>query len=158
SQTGPNGLSITVQDKDPTITQQMAGSLIAQFVAYDADRQLSYDNQAQTFYQGQLNAASSLVDDDNKKIDSYKRAHPDLLSDPIKQQADTELQQLNAQRDQDQMNKTSLQNTLTTILLDKAAAQQGASNNLSIQDEPSSPAPTKIESKQLMFYAVLGLG
>ncbi len=157
SQTGPNGLSITVQDKDATITQQLAKSLITQFVAYDADRQLSYDKQAETFYQGQLTAAKSLLSDDLKKVNSYLQVHPDLLNNPAKQQADAQYQQLTQQVRQDQDNVNNLQSTLTTIQLDKAAAQQGASNNLSIQDPPSTPAPAKIETKQLVFYGALGL-
>ncbi|HEV8192622.1 MAG TPA: hypothetical protein VGP82_14240 [Ktedonobacterales bacterium] len=156
SQTGPNGLSILVQDKDPAVTQQLAESLITQFKAYDADRQISYDDQAATFYQGRLTSAQTSLAEDLKQINKYVQAHPEL-SNSAKQQADAQYQQLSQQVKQDQDNITNLQGTLTSIQLDKAAAQQGASNNLSIQDPPSKPAMAKIETKQLLFYGVLGL-
>jgi uncharacterized protein involved in exopolysaccharide biosynthesis len=156
SQTGPNGLSILVQDKDPTLTQQLAKSLITQFVAYDADRQLSSDKQAETFYQGQLTAAQTSLAEDLKQINKYVQAHPEL-SNSGKQQADAQYQQLSQQVKQDQDSITSLQGTLTAIQLDKAAAQQGVSSNLITQDQPSTPALAKIESKQLVFYGALGL-
>src|SRR5262249_12643406 len=72
-------------------------------------------------------------------------------------QADAQYQQISQQITQDQDNINSLQSTLTSIQLDKAAAQSGVSNNLSIQDPPSAPGLAKIETKQLIFYAVLAL-
>jgi hypothetical protein len=125
-------------------------------VAYDADRQLSSDKQAETFYQGQLTAAQTSLAEDLKQINKYVQAHPEL-SNSGKQQADAQYQQLSQQVKQDQDSITSLQGTLTAIQLDKAAAQQGVSSNLITQDQPSTPALAKIESKQLVFYGALGL-
>jgi len=126
-------------------------------LAYDAERQLKYDDQAASFYQGQLDATRGRLAQDLKTINNYLHAHPELLNSGSKQQADTQYQQLAVQVKQDQDGAISLQGTLSAIQLDKAAAQQGASNNLSIQDPPSKPASAKIESKQLVFYGVLGL-
>ena len=125
--------------------------------AYDASRQVEYDNQAEAFYQGQLNTSKDALSADLKQVNAYVKSHPGLASDPIKQQSDAQYQQLNQQVKQDQDNVTNLQSTLTSIQLDKAAALAGASNNLSIQDSPSTPAQASIQSKQLIFYAVLGL-
>jgi uncharacterized protein involved in exopolysaccharide biosynthesis len=156
TQTGPNGLSIVVRDKDARITQQLAGSLISQFVAYDANRQVKFDEQAETFYQGQLNTARSAVATDLQKIKAYVQAHP-ALSDSFRLQADPQYEELDQKLQQDQDNVTSLQRVLTAVQLDKAAAQDGTSNNLTVQDSPSKPALAKIETKQLIFYGVLGL-
>lgn len=156
SQNGPNGLTILVQDKDPIVTQQIAKSLIKQFVSYDANRQLQYDNQAETFYQGQLTTAKNTLKVDNNQVQAYKNAHP-ALADPTKLASDAQYQQLMQQVTQDTANVTSLSSTITAIQLDAAAAKSGYSNSLTVQDEPSTPQLAAIQSKQLIFYAVLGL-
>lgn len=150
---GPDTLTVTVQDKDPLVAQQVASSFIAQVVANDNQSELDLDKQASTFFTQQLTAAKALLAQDQTRQASYETAHPEVKASP---QLDPQYQQLLAQVKQDGDNVTSLQTTLNQIGLDQAAARAGISN-IKVQDAPAFPTKTTFATKTLIFFALGGL-
>lgn len=152
---GPSALTIMVRDKNPVIAQQLANGVIKQFAIYDAGQSLQLDQQAETFYQKQLDQA---VTDQNKDIDAiqaYARANPGVRVDGAA--TDPTVQKLQNQLKIDSDRVTSFQTTLAAIRIDMEAAQSGISNNLKVQDAPSLPQKPTVQSKQLIVYGAGGL-
>lgn len=153
---GENTVTVTVDDKSPTLAQQIAVSLIQQFTTYFAQGQLDLDQKQIAFYQQQLSAAQSLVQRDQIRVSEYLQAHPNDLASTA--QVDPQLEGLQQQlsSDQDQVNKFNVQ--LSSVQFDLAAAQSGVTDIFIQKDAPRLPLKSTLHLKKLIVFPLGGLG
>jgi uncharacterized protein involved in exopolysaccharide biosynthesis len=153
---GPNVLVVTVNDKDPHLAQQIVTALLAYVQSYYQSHRQELDQQAQTFYQGQLQTAESSVAADAAKIQEYCRSHQESCS-PLAQ-IDPALSELQAQLAQDQQTANDLKSQLTAIQRDMQATDSSASTLFRVMDAPQLPTkPTLDKKKLLVTYTGGGL-
>ena len=101
---GQNTLTVSVDDKNPQLAQQIATAVLRQFTLYFSQSQLSLDTQREAFLQQQLQDAQAKVVQDQAHITQYLQQHPN--ESPNSRLNDPALNSLNQQY-------TSDQNTVT---------------------------------------------
>lgn len=145
---GPNILTVSVSDKERHLAQQIVSALLAYYMNYYQTHRLDLDQQAQTYYQGQLQTANGAVAQDSAKLQEYCRQHVDSCNSAT--QIDPTLAQLQSQLAQDQQTVTDLKSTLTTISRDMLGTSASVSELFNVLDQPSLPAKPSLEKKKLL--------
>jgi uncharacterized protein involved in exopolysaccharide biosynthesis len=154
SAVGGNTVSITVDDKDATIAQQIAAGLITVFADYFATQRLALDKKTEQFLLKEISAAKELVTQDTQRVNQYLAAHPNLTT----QSQDPTLAQLEQQLQQDETNVQMLNGRLSSVQFDEAAATTGNSQLFTVLDQPQVPTNSTLHLKKLAVYPLGGLG
>jgi hypothetical protein len=152
---GGHLVTVTVDDKNPTIALQVANALIAYSSNYAENQRLTQDQHNETFINQQLTLVQAKILTDVQKLTDYKKAHPD--SGTVGKAPDPQQQQLQDAYDTDQANYVKLHNQLVSIQYDEAAASTGTSKIFDVQDYPLLPLRTTLHLKGLIPYFGGGL-
>lgn len=153
---GQNTLTVAVDDKSAHMAQQLAQALIDQFGVYFTQGQQNWDQTQIAFFNQQLQSANDQVRQDRDRLTEYLQQHPNVLTNT--QQTDPTYQSLNQQLQSDQAQVNTLNNNLSSVNLDLAAAQSGVSNVFSEEDKPRVPLSSTLHLKKLVVYPAGGLG
>jgi uncharacterized protein involved in exopolysaccharide biosynthesis len=151
---GGNTVSITVDDKDPKIAQQLAAGLITVCADYFSQQRLTLDKKAEQFLQKEITGAKEAVTQDTQRVNQYLAAHPALTL----QSQDPTLAQLNQQLQQDLASVQTLNEKLSSVQFDEAAATTGNSQLFTVLDQPQVPTNSTLHLKKLIVYPLGGLG
>ncbi|MBF6592409.1 MAG: hypothetical protein IVW57_18010, partial [Ktedonobacterales bacterium] len=134
---GQNTVTVTVDDKNPRLAQQLAAQLINQFLAYFSQGQRTYDLKQIAFYKQQIQDTQANVQQDQTRIREYLQANPNLL--PADTRTDSRLAALQQQLASDNSQLEGLNTQLNAVELDMAAAQSGITDIFKELDEPRLP-------------------
>lgn len=154
STVGQNALTVTVQDKNPHLAQQIAAAVIQQFIAYYMQHEVALDKQQESILTAQLQSIKAQVAQDIARVSQYEQAHPGVNT---QQTTDPQLAQLEQQLTQDQATQTTLSQKLRVYQDDETAATSGVSSIFQVQDQPQVPISPTLQKKKLLVYTGGGL-
>jgi uncharacterized protein involved in exopolysaccharide biosynthesis len=146
---GRNILTVGISDKEPHLAQQIVSALLTTYMTYYQTHRLDLDQQAQTYYQGQLVTATGAVAQDSTKLQEYCRQHLDSCNSAT-QIIDPTLAQLQSQLAQDQQTVTDLKSTLTKISNDMLGTSTSVSELFNVMDPPRVATKPALEKKKLL--------
>ncbi len=155
SAVGQNTLTLTVDDPNPHLAQQLANALISQFANYFNQGRRDLDQKQISFFQQELDDANTKVQQDQTHIAEYLQQHPNVLPT---QQTDPALSTLQQQLATDNAQVTTLSGQLSNVRFDLAAAQNGLTNVFTVPDSPRLPLTSTLHLKKLIVYPIGGLG
>ncbi len=153
---GTNTVTIAVDDKSPKIAQQIASGLITVFTDYFSQQRLTLDKKSEQFLLKEIGNAQTTVQQDTVRIQQYVSAHPGLP--PNSSSIDPTFAQLQQQLQQDQAAEQTLNDKLTAVQFDEAAATTGNSQFFTVLDQPQIPLASTLHLKKLIVYPLEGLG
>ncbi len=151
---GANTVEIVVDDKSPTIAQQIAAGLISVFTDYFSTQRLALDKKTEQFLDGEIKSAQAQVQQDSSRLQQYLNAHPGISSNSL----DPTLAQLQQQLQQDQASEQTFAQKLGAVQFDEAAATSGNSQLFTVLDQPLVPLSSTLHLKKLLVYPGEGLG
>ena len=152
---GGNLVTLTVDDKSPTIALQVATALLSSSSNYIEGHRLAQDQINEAFIQQQLDQVQAKIATDVKKLQDYIAAHPNAgaLGSP----PDAQLQQLQEAYQTDQTTWVKLQDQMRSIKSDEAAANSRTSTVFDVLDAPLPPLRPTLHLKGLIPYTGGGL-
>lgn len=155
---GPDTFTITVDDKDPHVAQQLAQSVVDTFTAEYAKRQVAYDAEAIQVLEQQVQNASALVTQDSARINQYHQAHPETAGQPSAAITDPVYAQYQQQYTLDLQDFQRLSVQLGQLKTNSAVATSGGLSIFNVYDKPKLATATTFHFKQLISYILAGLG
>lgn len=155
SSTGGNLVTVTVDDKSPTIALQVATALLNSSSDHVESQRLNKDKADETFVRQRLDQVNAKVAVDLQKLTAYTNAHPEVLS--VGRVPDAQYQQLQDAYKNDQTTWSKYNDQLNTIVSDEAAASTGNSKVFDVQDPPLPPLRPTLHLKGLIPYLGGGL-
>lgn len=153
---GQHTITLTVTDKNPQLSLQIAQALITAYTTQYQSNRLQLDNQAIGYYQQLVATTSGLVTQDTQKIHDYLNAHPGLVPATS---TDPTLAQLDSQLQQDQQTLDSQNTQIAELRQDMLATNVASSNLFEVSNPPQLPLSPTISKKSLfLMYSGGGLG
>jgi len=152
---GGNLVTVTVDDKSPTIALQIAKALLSSSSDSVENQRLTQDQSNEAFVNQQLDQVKAAVALDVQKLNAYINAHPD--SGTVGKAPDPQHQVLLAQLNTDSTTQARLISQLTSIKSDEAAASTGHSKVFDVLDDPLPPLRPTLHLKGLIPYTGGGL-
>jgi uncharacterized protein involved in exopolysaccharide biosynthesis len=152
---GTNTVQVVADDKEPKIAQQIVAGVITVFADYFSSHQLTLDKKTEQFLQNQIKGAQTQVSQDENRIQAYLNAHPGVSPS---NGLDPTLASLEQQYQQDAAALQSLNQKLSTVQFDEAAALTGNSQVFTVLDQPKYPLGSTLHLKKLAVYPAVGLG
>lgn len=148
TQTGQNIVTLTVDDVDAKVAQELGKSLIKQFVVTTAKRQVTLDTDVQAFFQQQLTDQNAVITKDIAAINTYVKLHPNPAS------ADLTYSQLSKTLTDDQAKQQQLTDSISAVQTDLALAQSGQLVNFDVPDQPSLPTQPTVKTTKMLIYTI----
>jgi hypothetical protein len=152
---GANLVTVTVDDKSPTIALQVAQAFLSSSPDYLETQRLAQDHSNEAFVNQQLDTVKAAVALDVQKLNEYINAHPN--SGTFGKAPDPQHLVLLDQLNTDSTTQARLLSQLSSIKSDELAATSNRSKFFTVWDTPLPPLRPTLHLKGLIPYFGGGL-